>query len=125
MDIFGDASVNGICKTYNSRLLFTKTNGFIDYKLLEWCCAVKISISTFSIGISNLQTGVQILFSWVVSLPFFNGNGFDDLCNWSRVILAVMLIYLYRLIWKIKLECTNNNDNEISNDMTASAQHVI
>ena len=44
----------------------------------------------------------SVVFPWAVSLPLYNGNGFNDLCNWAGVILAAYVNFIippYLFIW--------------------------
>ncbi len=62
MNEFGGKSMIGIYRTFNmtaniicfTQLLFTKTNVFIDYKLLECYCDLRINI--FGINNNNVKT---------------------------------------------------------------------
>ena len=44
----------------------------------------------------------SVIFPWTVALPLFNGNGFNDLCNWAGVVLAAYVNFIlppYLYIW--------------------------
>ena len=75
------------------------------------------SIPVFSIVIryNLLNTGFNkftanmwaIVFPWLVSIPLYNGNGFNDLCNWTGVIFAACLVISF--IFTLKHPLTQYN----------------